>query len=75
MMKIFGLGQEKKLTKIFGIGMPKTGSTTLGECFSILGYKYRPWNGPENVSLIQDIRSGDLTKVWKMTKKFDCFKG
>ena len=65
---------KKKKTKIFGIGMPKTGSTTLGTCFQKLGYNHRPWS-PENVELIREINRGNFTKTWKIIENFDSFKG
>ena len=29
------------MTKVFGVGWAKTGTTTLGKCFGILGYVWR----------------------------------
>jgi len=60
--------------KIFGIGMPKTGFTTLGECFKMLGYSHRPWNS-DNAVLLEQIQQGDFTEVFQIIEKYDTFKG
>lgn len=40
--KLFTPQREDFLrTKVFGIGLPKTGTTTLGKCLSMLGYRVK----------------------------------
>ena len=44
------------ITKIFGIGLNKTGTKTLGECFRILGMNHGTWRA----DLLAQYRAGDL---------------
>jgi hypothetical protein len=45
--------------KVFGIGWAKTGTTTLGRCFEILGYNHQS----QNLSLVPQIFRGDFKKT------------
>ncbi len=55
--------------KIFGIGWAKTGTTTLGTCFEILGLSYQ---GPD-LSLIRDLRDADLTRIINLARQKQAF--
>ena len=39
------------MSKVFGVGWAKTGTTTLGECFKILGFDHQS----QNLELVKDI--------------------
>ena len=56
--------------KIFGLGLNKTGTTTLGYCFSQLGYKH--------LSCLRDLliayREGRLEDVFAVIDQYDTFE-
>ena len=56
--------------KIFGIGWAKTGTTTLGNCFKILGYDHQS----QNLEIVKDIGRGDLTRIMALAKKKETFE-
>jgi len=57
--------------KVFGIGFHKTGTTTLGKCFEILGYNYMGCRR----DLLEDLISrNDYNKVFDVVKKYDAFE-
>ena len=58
------------MTKIFGIGWAKTGTSTLGECLKILGYNHQS----KNFNLVKDIKSGNLTKIIALAKEKETFE-
>jgi hypothetical protein len=49
---------ESPRRKVFGIDWAKTGTTTLGRCFEILGYNHQG----QNLSLVPQIMRGDFSK-------------
>ncbi len=53
--------------KIFGIGLPKTGTTSLGKCLDILGYRRLDFDYPAFVDLV----NGRLSDVLKKTETMD----
>jgi hypothetical protein len=55
--------------KVFGIGWAKTGTTTLGCALSILGYRHQG----QNISLLPQALSGDLSKVHRIASGADSF--
>ena len=58
-------------TKIFGIGLNKTGTTTLGQCGRILGYRCKSCSK----QLLEDlILRKDLTKVKSIVDEYDLFE-
>jgi hypothetical protein len=57
-------------TKVFGIGWAKTGTTTLGRCFEILGYNHQS----QNLSLVPQILHGDLKKTLRIATAKDSFE-
>ena len=58
------------MTKIFGIGWAKTGTTTLGNCFRILGFDHQS----QDLSLVTDIGKGDLSRIIALAKKKETFE-
>lgn len=61
---------EKSYSKVFGIGWAKTGTTTLGRCFEILGYDHQS----QNLSLVPQILSGDFAKTLRIASAKDSFE-
>lgn len=53
------------MTKIFGIGWPKTGTTSLKTCFEILGYSFYGY---------QPRLVGNLEQVIAIARRFETFK-
>lgn len=58
------------MRKFFGIGWPKTGTTTLGECFKILGFDHQSQDSP----LIKDIAKGDLSRIMALVHTKETFE-
>jgi hypothetical protein len=56
-------------TKIFGIGLNKTGTTTLGACLAQLGYRHLGFRR----SLFKSYARGDLAAVFDAIEQFDSF--
>jgi hypothetical protein len=56
--------------KIFGIGWAKTGTTTLGRCFEILGYNHQG----QNLSLVPQIMHGDFSKTLRIAAAKESFE-
>lgn len=55
--------------KIFGIGLNKTGTTTLGACLQGLGYRHMSCRR----DLLVKYRHGDLDPIFSVTDAFDSF--
>lgn len=58
------------MTKIFGIGWARTGTTTLGTCFQILGYNHQS----QDLSLVPDLGRGDLSRIMALAAKKETFE-
>jgi hypothetical protein len=58
------------MSKIFGIGWAKTGTTTLGQCFEILGYDHQG----QRLDLVHDIKEGDLRQVREVARQSESFE-
>jgi hypothetical protein len=56
--------------KVFGIGLPKTGTTTLGQCFSILGYKHHSFD----MDLARRVAKGDVDSSLRRAESFETFE-
>lgn len=57
--------------KVFGIGLNKTGTSTLGVCGEILGYRVKDCDR----TLLEDIRlQHDLTRIKKVVSEYDLFE-
>ena len=58
------------MNKVFGIGWAKTGTTTLGQCFDILGLDHQG----QALDLARDIARDDLTTVIALAKRKEAFE-
>ncbi|WP_201220776.1 sulfotransferase family protein [Halochromatium roseum] len=58
------------MSKIFGIGWAKTGTTTLGKCFQILGFDHQS----QNLELVKDVGKGDLSRIIALAENKDTFE-
>lgn len=56
--------------KVFGIGWAKTGTTTLGSCLEILGYRHQG----QDLDLVYDVRDGNLERIFSIVDRFDVFE-
>ena len=56
--------------KVFGIGYPKTGTTTLGYCFRRLGYKHSTYN----MDLAVKVCKGDEVAAIHAAKHYESFE-
>lgn len=56
--------------KVFGIGMMKTGTSTLGHCFWRMGFNHRPYYP----KLLRQMHKGDFSYVWDVVKRYDSFE-
>lgn len=56
--------------KVFGIGWAKTGTTTLGKCFSILGYRHQS----QRLDMVKYLQSGNLEPIITLTENSDSFE-
>ncbi len=61
---------EREMPKVFGIGWAKTGTTTLGHCFKILGYKHQS----QRLDLVQDIKEEDLRRIREVAAQKESFE-
>jgi type II secretion system protein G len=56
--------------KVFGLGLNKTGTTTLGKCLRQLGYRHVSCRR----DLLHLLRAGDLEPIFKVIDEYDCFE-
>jgi hypothetical protein len=56
--------------KIFGIGLNKTGTKTLGSCFNIFGLKNKSYD----LSLLVEYSQGNIDSVFQVSDAFDSFE-
>ncbi len=54
--------------KIFGIGWAKTGTTTLGRCLELLGYRHVG----QRLDLVPHLEKGDLAAIHEVAAEADC---
>jgi hypothetical protein len=59
-----------KATKVVGIGLPKTGTTTLGYCFRRFGFKHRTFD----MDLAVQVKQNKLEPVLKEAEKYETFE-
>lgn len=62
--------KKKKKGKIFGIGLNRTGTTTLGVVLQKLGYRVAPYN----ISIIKAYLRMDYDRIIKWVESFDAFQ-
>lgn len=61
---------QKTKPKVFGIGCPRTGTTTLHRCMEILGYQHATWSR----ELFQTaIVKGEIEPVLQAAEQFESF--
>ncbi len=58
------------MSKVFGIGWAKTGTTTLGECFKTLGLNHQS----QRLDLVLDLAKNDLSRILELAKEKDSFE-
>lgn len=56
--------------KVFGIGLPKTGTTSLGYCFRRLGYKHRSFD----MDLAAQVKRNQLENVLAEAERHEAFE-
>jgi len=56
--------------KVFGVGLNKTGSTTLGRCLTTLGYRHQSFNR----ELALDYRNGNISRILRFCDEHDSFE-
>jgi hypothetical protein len=59
------------MNKIFGIGLNKTGTTTLAECLQVLGYQHTSYSLE---FLKQFVLRQNMTEIFKVADKYDSFE-
>lgn len=57
-------------TKVFGIGLNKTGTTTLAECLKYFGYRHTS----SNLELTRLVARQDLDPVFRFAEAYDSFE-
>jgi len=58
------------MTKVFGIGFHKTGTKTLKQALTILGYKV---SGP-NLELVDELSQNKYDAAFELVNRFDAFQ-
>jgi sulfotransferase family protein len=59
-----------KATKVVGIGLPKTGTTSLGYCFRRFGFKHRTFD----MDLAYQVKRNNLAPAIDEARKFETFE-
>jgi hypothetical protein len=57
--------------KVFGIGLEKTGTTTLGRALEILGYQRHKGF---DLDLLQQVKGGNVSKALEVAEDYDNFE-
>lgn len=57
-------------SKVFGIGLPKTGTTTLGYCFNQFGFRHRSYS----MDLAVQVKRNELENVLAEAEKYETFE-
>ena len=58
------------MSKVFGIGLTKTGTKTLGKCMGILGYKNKSYD----LSLLRKYAEGSYDPIYKECEIYNSFE-
>lgn len=58
------------MSKVFGIGWAKTGTTTLAKCLEILGYNHKT----QKLSLAFDYEKKDYKRIFEIVDQYDSFE-
>jgi len=56
--------------KLFGIGLNKTGTKTLGECLTVLGFRNKSFD----LNLMLAFSRGDFNEIFMICDEFDSFE-
>ena len=56
--------------KVFGIGLNKTGTTTLGKCLKVLGYQHKSYD----LDLLKKLCEGRSDDVLRYAEQYDSFE-
>jgi hypothetical protein len=56
--------------KVFGIGLNKTGTKTLGECMTILGFRNKSYD----FQLLEYYKNHDMEGIFRVADQFDSFE-
>lgn len=57
-------------SKVFGIGLNKTGTTRLGICLRTLGFRHAPFAG----RFVEDAKAGKLEELFRFAEDWDSFE-
>ena len=60
----------KAIPKVFGLGLSKTGTKTLGTCLEHLGYDHFSWNEP----FAERVLRGDVDEALRVARQHDSFE-
>lgn len=58
------------MNKVFGIGWAKTGTTSLGSAFKVLGFDHRS----QDLGLVKHVREGDLSRIIDVARSKESFE-
>ena len=58
------------IAKIFGIGLNKTGTTTLATCLKLLGFRHSSCD----LALLEQVALGEFTALWQTVDAHDAFE-
>lgn len=59
-----------RVVKVFGIGLHKTGTTTLGACFRQLGFKSKSFD----LELTRFAVRGEMDQIFRVVDRYDAFE-
>ena len=59
-----------RAAKVFGIGLPKTGTTSLGYCFRRLGFKHRTFD----MDLALKVKRNQVNEALREAERFEAFE-
>ena len=62
--------RQERPPKVFGVGCPRTGTTTLHRCMEILGYHHISWSKD---LFQQALVHGEMKQVFEVAKSYDSF--
>lgn len=63
-------GSKRTFNKVFEIGVPKTGTTSLAKAYKILGLKQKGWSE----KLFKEWQRGEYNNIFKAIESFDAFQ-
>jgi hypothetical protein len=61
---------RKEKRRVFGVGLPRTGTTTLGKCLEILGYRLAEFD----FAALEAYAAGNLQHVFATSDQFEAFE-